>query len=105
MLTVLYYVQIPQIRAVGREDIKTQTSTMETASITVYLSFRFEGASGPIIMWVVIFTALVGGIKVLWSWHTTRRPKAFQPFGPAPDSQTFGSVSARRVANLRTGFD
>jgi ABC-type uncharacterized transport system fused permease/ATPase subunit len=30
------------------------------------LGFRFEGASGPIIMWVVVFCALVGGIKLLW---------------------------------------
>lgn len=30
------------------------------------LGFKFEGASGPIIMWVIVFTALIGGIKVLW---------------------------------------
>ncbi|MEO8779018.1 MAG: hypothetical protein ABI389_10160 [Rhodanobacter sp.] len=27
---------------------------------------RFKGASGPIIMWVICFCALVAGIKALW---------------------------------------
>jgi hypothetical protein len=27
---------------------------------------KFKGASGPIIMWVIVFCALVGGIKALW---------------------------------------
>ncbi len=30
------------------------------------LGFKFEGASGPIIMWVIVFSALMGGIKLLW---------------------------------------
>jgi hypothetical protein len=30
------------------------------------LGFEFEGASGPIIMWVIVFSALVGGLKLLW---------------------------------------
>ena len=30
------------------------------------LGFTFKGASGPVIMWVVVFTALVGGLKLLW---------------------------------------
>lgn len=30
------------------------------------LGFKFEGASGPIIMWVIVFCALIGGIKLLW---------------------------------------
>ena len=30
------------------------------------LGFKFEGASGPIIMWVIVFLALVGGIRLLW---------------------------------------
>ena len=30
------------------------------------LGFKFEGASGPIIMWVIVFSALIGGINALW---------------------------------------
>lgn len=30
------------------------------------LGFEFEGASGPVIMWVIVFSALIGGIKALW---------------------------------------
>lgn len=30
------------------------------------LGFKFEGASGPIIMWVIVFLSLVGGIRILW---------------------------------------
>lgn len=30
------------------------------------LGFKFEGASGPIVMWVFVFLALVGGLKLLW---------------------------------------
>ena len=30
------------------------------------LGFTFEGASGPVVMWVVVFCALVGGLKLLW---------------------------------------
>ncbi len=30
------------------------------------LGFKFEGASGPVVMWVVVFLALVGGLKALW---------------------------------------
>lgn len=30
------------------------------------LGFKFEGASGPIIMWVIVFLSLVGGLKMLW---------------------------------------
>jgi hypothetical protein len=30
------------------------------------LGFTFKGASGPVVMWVVVFCALVGGIKLLW---------------------------------------
>lgn len=30
------------------------------------LGFTFKGASGPIVMWVLVFTALVGGLKLLW---------------------------------------
>lgn len=30
------------------------------------LSFHFEGASGPIVMWVMCFLATITGIKLLW---------------------------------------
>jgi hypothetical protein len=30
------------------------------------LGFKFEGASGPVVMWVVVFLALVIGLKTLW---------------------------------------
>ena len=30
------------------------------------LGFKFEGASGPIVMWVIVFLSLVGGIRLLW---------------------------------------
>lgn len=30
------------------------------------LGFEFEGASGPVIMWVIVFSALIGRIKALW---------------------------------------
>lgn len=30
------------------------------------LGFKFEGASGPIVMWVLVFLSLVGGMKLLW---------------------------------------
>ena len=30
------------------------------------LGFKFEGGSGPIIMWVIVFFSLVGGIRLLW---------------------------------------
>jgi len=31
------------------------------------LSFHFEGASGPIVMWVMCVLTIIMGIKVLWS--------------------------------------
>jgi hypothetical protein len=27
---------------------------------------KFEGASGPIVMWILCFLAIVAGIKTLW---------------------------------------
>ncbi len=30
------------------------------------LGFKFEGASGPIVMWVIVFLSLIGGIRLLW---------------------------------------
>ncbi|MEO0699829.1 MAG: hypothetical protein AAFY81_08955, partial [Pseudomonadota bacterium] len=30
------------------------------------LGLKFEGASGPILMWVIVFGAITGGIAVLW---------------------------------------
>lgn len=30
------------------------------------LGFRFKGAGGPIILWVICFLAIVGAIKLLW---------------------------------------
>ncbi|WFB46945.1 hypothetical protein [Vibrio coralliilyticus] len=30
------------------------------------LDFRFEGASGPVVLWVMVFLAIVLSIKVLW---------------------------------------
>jgi hypothetical protein len=30
------------------------------------LGFKFEGASGPIVMWVIVFCTLMGGIHLLW---------------------------------------
>jgi hypothetical protein len=30
------------------------------------LGFKFKGASGPIIMWVLCFLAMVSAIKLLW---------------------------------------
>ena len=30
------------------------------------LGFKFEGASGPLIMWVIVFCSLVVGLKMLW---------------------------------------
>ena len=30
------------------------------------LGFKFEGASGPAIMWVIVFLSLIGGFKALW---------------------------------------
>jgi hypothetical protein len=30
------------------------------------LGFKFEGASGPIVMWVIVFLSLVSGLKLLW---------------------------------------
>jgi len=30
------------------------------------LGFHFEGASGPIVMWVICFLAITLAIKVLW---------------------------------------
>lgn len=28
--------------------------------------FKFRGASGPVVLWVVCFLAIIAGIKVLW---------------------------------------
>ena len=30
------------------------------------LGFKFKGASAPVILWVLCFLAIVGGIRVLW---------------------------------------
>ncbi len=30
------------------------------------LGFKFEGASGPIVMWVIVFLSLIWGIRLLW---------------------------------------
>tara|TARA_Y100000588_G_C13362633_1_gene547192 strand:- start:124 stop:468 length:345 start_codon:yes stop_codon:yes gene_type:complete len=30
------------------------------------LGFKFRGASGPVVLWVLCFLAMVAGIKVLW---------------------------------------
>ena len=30
------------------------------------LGFKFEGASGPIVMWVICFLAISGSIRLLW---------------------------------------
>ena len=30
------------------------------------LGFKFEGASGPIVMWVIVFLSLVSGLRLLW---------------------------------------
>ena len=30
------------------------------------LGFKFKGASGPLIMWVICFLAIVGAFKLLW---------------------------------------
>ena len=30
------------------------------------LGFKFRGASGPVVLWVLCFLALVAGIKLLW---------------------------------------
>ncbi len=30
------------------------------------LGFKFRGASGPIVLWIFVFLAMVFGIKVLW---------------------------------------
>jgi hypothetical protein len=31
------------------------------------LGFRFRGASGPIVLWVLCFLAIVAGIRLLWN--------------------------------------
>jgi hypothetical protein len=31
-----------------------------------FVGFKFEGASGPIIMWAICFLAIVAGISALW---------------------------------------
>jgi hypothetical protein len=30
------------------------------------LSFKFRGASGPLVLWIFVFLAMVAGIKILW---------------------------------------
>ncbi|QKE62481.1 hypothetical protein HNE05_03605 [Aquipseudomonas campi] len=30
------------------------------------LGFKFKGASGPIVLWVLVFLAIISGIKILW---------------------------------------
>jgi hypothetical protein len=34
-----------------------------------FLGFKFEGASGPIIMWVICLLVLVGSMRMLWGLH------------------------------------
>lgn len=31
------------------------------------LGFKFRGASGPLILWIFVFLAMVAGIKILWT--------------------------------------
>jgi len=31
-----------------------------------FIGFDFEGASGPIVMWTMVFLAMVGSAKLLW---------------------------------------
>lgn len=30
------------------------------------LGFKFEGASGPVLLWVIVYLAIVGSIKLAW---------------------------------------
>lgn len=40
--------------------------TVEGRIVFSALGFKFEGASGPIVMWVLCFLAIVAAIKALW---------------------------------------
>ena len=47
-------------------------SILETISgdmkIELPFGFKFEGASGPMIFWIICFLVIVAGIKLLWPW-------------------------------------
>jgi hypothetical protein len=32
------------------------------------LGFKFKGASGPVILWICCFLAIVGAIKLTWAY-------------------------------------
>jgi len=31
------------------------------------MGFKFRGASGPIILWILCFSAMIGGVALLWN--------------------------------------
>ena len=54
-----------------------------------FLGFEFEGASGPVVLWVLCFLAQMFGIWLLWNRSEPRRASRETP----PVTDTLGAPS------------
>jgi len=53
--------------ALGAVIVVTLFRTVEGPIKFKFIGFEFEGASGPIVMWTMVFLAITGAVKLLWS--------------------------------------
>ena len=54
------------IAVVGAATVVAIFRTVEGPIRFEVVGFKFEGASGPIVMWAMVFWSLIGAVKLLW---------------------------------------